>query len=160
MPIADAVREILVKRGICPGEHINCSGTLTRCGTVDKPHGTDASYLVHADYPASVTFTNWQTGDSGTVRLSENVVPPSDRRQIRQGEKQGEARRTEAARKAAVIWDNAPRAPDDHPYLSRKNISSLGLKSAGNGALIVPAMDMAGAIRSLQFILENGDKRL
>lgn len=162
MPIADAVREALARHGICPGEHINCSGTLTRCGTVDKPHGTDASYLVHADHPASVTFTNWRTGNSGTVRLSGDVVPPPGQRaaeEIRQGEKQGEARRTEAARKAAAIWDNAPRAPDDHPYLSRKNVPSLGLKSAGNGALIVPAMDMNGNIRSLQFIRDDGGKR-
>src|SRR5262249_15790003 len=49
-------------------------------------------------------------------------------------------------------------APNDHPYLLRKNVKPYGIKCAGSGHLLVPVR-INGRIRSLQIINAGGEKR-
>ncbi len=79
------------------------------------------------------------------------------------------ARHKAAAVEAARIWDAAGAAPVDHPYLVRKLIQPGELRlyrgplrfgtTACDGALIVPVCDAAGKLWTLEFILEDGQKR-
>ncbi|WP_153134749.1 DUF927 domain-containing protein [Paraburkholderia agricolaris] len=79
------------------------------------------------------------------------------------------ARHKAAAMEAARIWDAAGAAPVDHPYLVRKLIQPGELRlyrgplrfgtTACDGALIVPVCDAAGKLWTLEFILEDGQKR-
>lgn len=63
--------------------------------------------------------------------------------------------------KAAWIWDHATPAPADHPYLLRKGVQSYGLR-LHKESLTIPARDVFGALKTLQFILpqpkDDGDK--
>ncbi|MBH9658414.1 DUF927 domain-containing protein [Burkholderia pseudomallei] len=75
----------------------------------------------------------------------------------------------EAAALAESIWSEAKPAPADHPYLIRKRIPAGDLRiyrgnlrigtAACDGALIVPARDADGKLWTLEFILEDGQKR-
>lgn len=80
-----------------------------------------------------------------------------------------EAEQRTAAKLAADIWAKAEAAPDDHPYLVRKQVKAHGLRlyrgkltvasMACDGCLIVPARDAGGAITSLEFVSGTGEKR-
>ncbi|ALL66130.1 DNA primase, phage-associated [Paraburkholderia caribensis MBA4] len=80
-----------------------------------------------------------------------------------------EAKQNAAADLAEQIWSAAAPAPADHPYLIRKRIAAGSLRvyrgelrigtAACDGALIVPARDPAGKLWTLEFILEDGQKR-
>lgn len=80
----------------------------------------------------------------------------------RQAEAQRQTEADHAAARARELWRNAPPAPADHPYFIRKGIKSHDLRLfCGNlviaglpidGALIVPAVNIDGALRGLQFV--------
>lgn len=80
-----------------------------------------------------------------------------------------EAKHNAAAELAEQIWAVAPPATADHSYLTRKKVGAEGLRvyrgelrigtAACDGALIVPARDAAGKLWTLEFILEDGQKR-
>lgn len=75
----------------------------------------------------------------------------------------------EAAALAESIWSEAKPALADHPYLVRKRIPAGDLRiyrgnlrigtAACDGALIIPARDADGKLWTLEFILEDGQKR-
>ncbi|MBH9658482.1 DUF927 domain-containing protein [Burkholderia pseudomallei] len=75
----------------------------------------------------------------------------------------------EAATLAESIWSAAEPAPANHPYLVRKRIPAGDLRvyrgnlrvgtAACDGALIIPARDADGKLWTLEFILEDGQKR-
>jgi putative DNA primase/helicase len=108
-------------------------------------------------------------------RRDPNAAPPSseelakrerektDRERQREETERREREETaHAEQRAADLWAVAQPAPDSHGYLLRKGIQAHGLrlfrgilKVAGmalDGCLMVPALDMGGTIRSLQFI--------
>ncbi|SEB76432.1 DUF927 domain-containing protein [Paraburkholderia caballeronis] len=78
-------------------------------------------------------------------------------------------RHDEAASEAERLWLAAAPAPADHPYLVCKRIDAGALRiyrgpmrigtAACDGALLVPAFDAAGKLWTLEFILEDGQKR-
>jgi putative DNA primase/helicase len=65
----------------------------------------------------------------------------------------------EAATRAARIWATARPAPDDHPYLTRKQVRPLGLRADARGHLVVPLQDADGRLHSLETIAPDGAKR-
>ncbi|MDR0828474.1 MAG: AAA family ATPase [Desulfovibrio sp.] len=68
-------------------------------------------------------------------------------------------RHAEAAAKAQRIYAAAADCIE-HPYLSAKGVGAVpGLKIANDGRLIVPLLDDAGSIKTLQFIDDAGAKR-
>lgn len=146
---------------------IQADGRLHRCGTADKPKGTDGAYCVHLDAPASVWWQNWQTDDTGTwTATADWDMTDAERQALRRrievakAEAQAERakRQAAAATWAASIWKSAPPAPADHPYLAKKQVPSLGLRLAKNGRLVVPVLDASGKVQSLQFIAGDGGK--
>jgi putative DNA primase/helicase len=106
-------------------------------------------------------------------RESREAIPPAERERIqaeqqrRQVEQQ--ARQDKAARRARAIWQAAKPAPEDHPYLIRKQIKPHGARVGTwkrtiqndrgkhhllmiENALLLPMVDQTGVIRSLQAI--------
>jgi len=63
-----------------------------------------------------------------------------------------------AAIRAQDIWNEATAAPEAYPYLTRKKISPHAVR-VSRGRLIVPVIDAAGIITSLQFIDAEGGKK-
>ena len=53
------VAEALTSAGLVVDGEPDCSGELVRCGTTQKPHGTDGAYKVHLDVPPSVWLCNY-----------------------------------------------------------------------------------------------------
>ena len=62
-----------------------------------------------------------------------------------------------AQKKAMAIWNLSKPAPDNHPYLIKKQVKSHGLRLYKN-SLVLPVMDSEGIIHSLQFIDADGNK--
>lgn len=62
--------------------------------------------------------------------------------------------------RALKIWNNSKILRSDHPYLLKKQALSYGLKSTDLDKLVIPLYDINNELWSLQFIAENGDKRL
>jgi putative DNA primase/helicase len=65
----------------------------------------------------------------------------------------------QAAVRAAGIWSRSTAAPYSHPYLLRKSIQPHGARLY-RSALVLPVVGLDGTISTLQFIADNGEKRL
>ncbi len=65
----------------------------------------------------------------------------------------------EAAARAARIWAMAHPAPEDHPYLTAKQVRPLALRADARGQLVVPLQDADGHLHSLETIAPDGAKR-
>jgi len=63
----------------------------------------------------------------------------------------------ESAIRAKLIWQNAKPAPDDHPYLLRKQAKGNGCRISESGQILIP-LYAAGKMWNIQSIDENGDK--
>ena len=72
---------------------------------------------------------------------------------------QSAAKADEAAVRAARIWAAAGPALADHPYVVRKQVAPLGLRSDARGHLVVPLQDVDGRLHSLETIAPDGAKR-
>lgn len=149
-------------------DRIEADGVLHRCGVSDKPNGTDGAYKAFIDAPASLWWKNWRTGDEGTwCGVSGKDMTAAEREALKAriieakaaAAKEQAERWAKAAELARTIWEAAPAASDAHPYLRRKEVPALGLRLAQDGRLIVPVLDAAGKVQSLQFIAGDGSKR-
>ena len=68
-------------------------------------------------------------------------------------------RADETALRAARIWSRACPAPDDHAYLTRKQVAPLRLRMDTSCRLVVPLQDIDGHIQTVEFITAEGAKR-
>lgn len=143
-------------------EAVLADGLLHRCGTADRPHRKDGAYKAFLDAPASIWWKNWRTGDEGAwTAKPEKELSPIQRKALRERliaakadtRVEQERRWKTAAKLATSIWNHAKPAEDDHPYLKRKEVPTIGLRQTDDGRLIVPVLNQSGQIQSLQFIL-------
>ena len=56
------------------------------------------------------------------------------------------------------IWLSGVAAHPDHPYLKRKGIQTHGVRTTGDGRLMVPLYDEDGTLATLQYIDDQGGK--
>jgi hypothetical protein len=56
------------------------------------------------------------------------------------------------------IWLSGVAAHPDHPYLKRKGIQTHGVRTTGDGRLMVPLYDQDGTLSTLQYIDDQGGK--
>lgn len=121
---------------------------------------------------------DWRTGDQQVWQAKrDRQFSPEERRswfeKIEREKKEAQAQRqkeaNDAAGRAQEIWSSGKPAPADHGYLKLKGINAYGLKVHSgtlvirdmncDGALILPLRDSAGAVRTLEFIRADGEKR-
>jgi len=170
--ILDQFRRALQGRDILPPREILADGRMHRCDAEGKNGRGDAVYVLHLDGIPAGGFRNWRDGlgwenwramsadrqaDLGTrftpAELSAHQKTIEARQRLR---KQKEARRQEiTAARAARLWATSPPAPDHHPYLVSKGVSSFGLRCDGDW-LLVPVRDCQGHLLSLQRISPDG----
>ena len=148
------------------------------------------SYIAHPE--GICTFWDWRNAEEKQTWFAKAehapvALPDAERIALEQrrateraaAELETARRAAEAAKTAAAIWNAAPAAPADHPYLERKRIAPHlarvltpeATKAAPPwvqsfltgkglvGALIIPA-GCLGEIASLQFIRADGEKFL
>ena len=159
-------RDAIQKAGLHPPEVIEPDGKLHRFPSNGKRSDDAGWYVLRNDGIPAGAFGDWRTGASETWRADigrtlspqEEAVHRAHVETIRRTREAEDARRkSEAREKAKSIWQVAPLAPDDHPYLLAKGIKAHGLR-IHEGALLVPMRDGA-ELHSLQFVGADGEKR-
>ena len=88
--------------------------------------------------------------------LTEEDIEERERSREQQQRRQ-DSEHSQARLRAIDEW-NAAKPCEGHPYLTKKNVPSQGLRSM-NGMLLIPMMTMSGQTWSLQRIDNAGDKR-
>ena len=163
----DQFRDALRGRGILAPDDLQADGALHRCDVDGGKRGKgDAAYLLHLDGIPAGGFKNWRDGlgwqawkaDTGRTFTAQERAAYRARMEAarRQHEADKAARHADAANRAAAIW--AAAKPGPHAYRERKGIDAHGAR-VYKGALVIRVRDATGALTSLQFIAEDGDKK-
>ena len=152
--------------GLTPPEVVEPDGRLHRFASNGNRRDDAGWYVFHHDGVPAGAFGDWRTGASGIWRadIGRGRSPQEDaahRARVeamrRQRDAEEERHRTAARTRAVEIWQAAPAATHDHPYLVRKDISAHGLR-VHEASLVVPLRDGA-ELHSLQFIAADGAKQ-
>ncbi len=171
--MADFLAE-MERDGLVPDGAVDGSGALVRCPVRDdKPGRRSGWYVFFHDPDVSVgVYGSWkglpgQGADRRTwssksaQRLSAAERAAVDRR-VRAARAQqrqaAEAAQAETAARARRLWQAAPPATVDHPYLIAKDIAPHGARMQGE-RLLIPLYDIGGTIVNLQTIGPGGEKR-
>lgn len=158
-------RDAMCAAGLEPPAVIE-PGTLHRFPGVGKHNGNTAGWCLLFSDGLGGSFGDWSSGLSESWQATRDKPFSSAereayRRHVADAQRQSEAarcaRQTEAAAKAALIWNAAALAPSDHDYLVRKGVQVHGVR-LHNGALLIPMRD-GRELCSLQFIEPDGSKR-
>ncbi len=162
MQFSDAIREA----GLTAPDNIEADGKLHRFASNGKP-GDDAGwYVAHLDGIPVGIFGDWRScqtvkwrADIGRRLTKDEAAEHRAKIIAMRREREAEEKRghEEAAMQAAKHWEAATPAPDDHGYLTCKDIKAHSLR-LHNGALVVP-VHVGGMLTSLQFIEPDSDKR-
>lgn len=160
--------DVLGQHGLVP-EEIIADGNLHRCPTEGKPRKRNGAYIAHLDKPATLWWCNWETDDQGTFCAKEKQTLSTselsawrERQQSVQRQRETECarRHAEAAQQARQEWNAARVCDASHPYLRSKGIPALeGIRQSRDGALLIPVLDTANNLQSLQRIYPDGTKR-
>lgn len=157
--------------GLEPPDQIHFDGKIHRfrSGTKGSPgHGDKPGwYLVFGDGIPAGRFGCWRAGVEFTFRADVG-------RKFTEFEEMAHARRineSKVLREAAQerqhkiasdtvekIWLSGVAAHPDHPYLKRKGIQTHGVRTTGDGRLMVPLYDQDGTLSTLQYIDDQGGK--
>lgn len=133
----------------------------------DRQGSLNGWYVLYGDGLAAGAFGSWKADIKGVwCAKADHTLTHAERIQFKQrmekARKQREIQeatnRQEARNKALFIWKSSYPAPDNHPYLVKKHVSSHGLRES-KGKLIIPLRDSQGNLHSLQFIDADGNKR-
>jgi len=109
---------------------------------------------------------DWRTGEKYYWFADKDSMSPSEyvrRKQESDALKQAQdAKRSlayaDASRTAEKLFNDAPIASHNHPYLARKKVNPYGIKQL-NGELLIPVYSIQGDMQSIQFIDESGNKK-
>jgi len=186
--IVPAFLQAMHAHGIVPDargrDALNADGTLVRFHVEGDRRGTRNGWAVlFGDHVPAGEFGSWRTGTRhACCAKSPTALSAAEQRAIRQRQEAARSERERhqreredaAARAANVLWNRAIPADAHHPYLVRKGIHAHGLRVAPwpvrnsdglvfrhiDSALLVPVMNSAGRIVSLQAIFPRVDPAL
>lgn len=165
-PIAQFCAE-MHRRGIAPPAELQADGQIHRFRTEgDRSSERAGWYVLHlGNFEGEIphgAFGDWRTGLSVTWCARQQGTTGPDpialalaRRATQELRSYAESVAAECARR---LWDDAPLADPEHPYLIRKSLPPFELRQQGT-ALLVPMTDLDGTIRNLQRIYPDGAKR-
>ncbi|KAB2925082.1 MAG: AAA family ATPase [Candidatus Contendobacter sp.] len=161
-------RAALESRAIIPPDPILGDGQIHRCDADGKHGRGDAAYILHLDGIPAGGFQNHRDGigwENWRANVGRTLTPDEERAHHKRLKAMLAARRADeqqrhdhARQRAADLWDSAPPAPHDHPYLIKKAVGGHDLRTYKT-ALMVPIRDVQGVLLSLQFIGPDGKKR-
>ncbi|NCC97098.1 MAG: toprim domain-containing protein [Synergistales bacterium] len=170
-PPEEQFRQAVERAGLTPPPDLRMDGKIHRfhTGTGKKTEKSGWYVLYGGEIPAGA-FGDWRDGDCYQTWRAEvsREVSLSEEQDIRERIKQAkEAREAEAVKvqgaamdAARSIWEGAPDAPEDHPYLEKKGVKPHDIKvTVGDGRLIIPVYDSTGELVSLQYIDKEGNKQ-
>lgn len=166
MPV-EVFRRFLLEHGLRPDAPIvPTEERVQRCPVEGDRTGQHSGwYVFFADRLPAGEAGNWKTGESWKWCAKEEHLLTSAEWKIagahleraKMARERERARLAEeAASRARSMWARAQPC-EAHPYLSAKCTASYGLRVLA-GKLLIPVMDMAGTLRSLQKIDAGGKK--
>ena len=161
-------RKVIESAGLRPSEIIS-DGNLHRCPVEGGKRGAkDAAYIAYLDFPPTIWFQNFRTGETGTWSpKKQHALSEAERRKVnirikadREARQVEQSRHwTEGAAKAQAMLDQAEPC-QVHPYLDAKGVGPCaGLKVGRDDHLLVPVLGPNGQTQSLQTITPDGVKR-
>ena len=156
-------------KGITPPSIIIGDGNRHRFHVEgDKRGSLNGWYRLHLDGRAAGSFGDWKQGIKERWKLEGNCKRLTDaerhafaidrQRQadVRQTEETN--RHNEAIKKAAYIWSRSTPVTQ-HQYTTKKGVRLHAVRCY-RGSLVIPLYDESGVIVSLQFIGDDGTKRM
>lgn len=161
------LRVAMSDAGLAPPDDVIFDGKIHRFSTSGKPKDSSGWYVAYDGKVPAGAFGDWRQGVEVTWRADigrelshvEQMQHAARMRELKaQRERELAVMREEAADNAALQWDSAPLASDEHPYLVKKGITNPGLKVAPDGRLMAP-MYVGADLVSLQMIAPDGTKR-
>ena len=160
-------RQAIAAEGLTPPDLIHDDGAIHRFSTNGKPRDDSGWYSLHTDGIAAGAFGCWREGMQSTwCAKSDNAMTAAEldthRTRIKAIQVQREAEVIQRQQSAAA--DAARRVQTasictQHTYTTAKGVQCHGVRVDTAGALIVPMIDTAGKLHSLQTITPDGDKR-
>lgn len=165
---AEEFRQAIERAGLTPPASIIGNGGIQRFASNGDPNDDAGWYVLFLDGLPAGKFGDFRTGITQTWSAKSNATLTAAERkalQRRMAEAQRlrkeaeQQRQQQAQEQAQRIWDSAPPAPADHPYLQNKQVEPYGLRLDEDNRLIVPLF-IKNRLVSLQFIPPDGqDKR-
>lgn len=131
----------------------------------DKPGSLNGWAVLHHDHGAAGTWKGgvtctWSAKSTAKMSRAEKDAFHAQMRQAKaEAQRQREADQRQAAERAAELWSKARPASPWHPYLVNKRIQPGVARQAGE-LLVLRIEDIAGELRSLQYIAADGAKRM
>lgn len=169
-PIQDhytQLRVAIADAGLTPPDDLVFDGQIHRFSTNGKKKDSSGWYVAFDGKLPAGAFGDWRQGMEVTWRADigreltsiEQMQHASRMRELKaKRDKELAAMREDAAEKAIELWEGAPLASDEHPYLQRKGITNPGLRVAPDGRLMAP-MFIGDDLVSIQHIAPDGTKR-
>ena len=62
---------VLAEKGLLI-DRVDCSGRFVRCPTVTKPKSKNGAYKIFSDFPPTIWWQNWETGDKGAFKIGSD----------------------------------------------------------------------------------------
>lgn len=132
------------------------------------------AYCIFADYWPAGWIEDWHNGNAvkwsfPRDKLNDEAQSFFDDKRYKEARRKSkihheqliqehEKKQAEASELARVHFENARPAPENHPYLQKKNVPVLGLRIIDD-ALIVPLRNAEGKFMSFQRIYPDSTKR-
>jgi P4 family phage/plasmid primase-like protien len=167
MRAVEEFRHTIEQAGLTAPETIVPDGELHRFASNGDRTDNAGWYVLHGDGLPAGSFGCFRSNLTQTwCAKSERKLTERERAEHRkrievmqrQRDAEERQRHTDAARRVQQLWNAAPPAPSDHPYLLKKQVRAYGLRVDRGNQLIVPVR-ISGAISSVQFISPDGAKK-
>lgn len=164
----NALLSAMAEAGIAPASPLQAlpHGEVQRFQVSDDKAGSLNGWIVcfSNSFGSDVyVFGSWKLGLTRTFSSGEGALrnDPSVILQIESARREAERAKAEEQRQAAMAcyeqWQKAKPAIQ-HPYLSAKGIKPHIAKTDAENWLLIPVVDMAGQLTSLQYINPTGGK--
>jgi phage/plasmid primase-like uncharacterized protein/KaiC/GvpD/RAD55 family RecA-like ATPase len=171
IPVHDQIESAMIAAGLEPPEQIHIDGHIHRfnSGTTGKRGASNKPgwYVFYDGEIVAGSFGCWRADIEQNFRQDigrelspiESMAHTSRIAAAKQAKEAERKKHTECATESAQkIWDSCQPASDNHPYLLDKKVSANGARVTGDGRLVVPAYDIEGNLKTLQYISADGSK--
>lgn len=124
-------------------------------------------YVFYNDNIPAGVFGDWRIGlevstkaDVGRkMTVAEEMANTARMAKAKQLRDEERSKKQEAvASTVDTIWQSGIEASQEHPYLKRKNVLPHGIRTTGDGRLMLPLIGDDGNLSSLQYIDSEGNK--
>jgi phage/plasmid primase-like uncharacterized protein len=155
----------ILQEGLDPPDKIIADGRLHRFRSLKQHKDKAGFYILHPDWPPSGAYGCWRNNISKTwTAKGLGELSSEQRTQLAVQVKEAQAKRAQeladqyerVSQNSIIRWNHAKPAPEDHPYLVRKQVKPHFARWNGID-LLIPVM-YGEKLWSLQTISDDGTK--